>query len=57
MHDYLFDINTVRFAFIIGVLASVFIYERYHITSGSIVVPGYVAVFVLQPHTQNALQR
>lgn len=49
MHDYLFDINTVRFAFIIGVLASVFIYERYHITSGSIVVPGYVAVFVLQP--------
>ena len=49
MHDYLFDINTVRFAFIIGVLASVVIYERWHITSGSIVVPGYVAVFVLQP--------
>jgi poly-gamma-glutamate biosynthesis protein PgsC/CapC len=49
VHDYLFDINTVRFAFIIGVLASVFIYERHHITSGSIVVPGYVAVFVLQP--------
>jgi poly-gamma-glutamate biosynthesis protein PgsC/CapC len=49
VHDYLFDINTVRFAFIVGVLASVFIYERHHITSGSIVVPGYVAVFVLQP--------
>jgi len=49
MHDYLFDINTVRFAFIIGVLASVYVYERFHITSGSIVVPGYVAVFVLQP--------
>ena len=49
MHDYLFDINTVRFAFIVGVLASVIIYERFHITSGSIVVPGYVAVFVLQP--------
>ena len=49
MHDYLFDINTVRFAFIVGVLASVVIYERFHITSGSIVVPGYVAVFVLQP--------
>ncbi|MCP4964302.1 MAG: hypothetical protein GY926_03615 [bacterium] len=49
MHDYLFDINTVRFAFIVGVLASVLIYERFHITSGSIVVPGYVAVFVLQP--------
>lgn len=49
MHDYLFDINTVRFAFIVGVLASVLVYERYHITSGSIVVPGYVAVFVLQP--------
>ena len=49
MHDYLFDINTVRFAFIIGVLASVFVYEKYHVTSGSIVVPGYVAVFVLQP--------
>jgi len=49
MHDYLFDINTVRFAFIVGVLASVIIYERFHLTSGSIVVPGYVAVFVLQP--------
>ena len=49
MHDYLFDINTVRFAFIVGVLASVIVYERFHITSGSIVVPGYVAVFVLQP--------
>ena len=49
MHDYLFDVNTVRFAFIVGVLASVFVYERFHITSGSIVVPGYVAVFVLQP--------
>ncbi|MDJ0924480.1 MAG: poly-gamma-glutamate biosynthesis protein PgsC/CapC [Acidimicrobiia bacterium] len=49
MHDYLFDINTVRFAFVIGVLASVYVYERHHITSGSIVVPGYVAVFVLQP--------
>ena len=49
MHDYLFDINTVRFAFVVGVLASVFVYERHHITSGSIVVPGYVAVFVLQP--------
>jgi poly-gamma-glutamate biosynthesis protein PgsC/CapC len=49
VHDYLFDINTVRFAFVIGVLASVFIYERHHITTGSIVVPGYVAVFALQP--------
>jgi poly-gamma-glutamate biosynthesis protein PgsC/CapC len=49
VHDYLFDINTVRFAFIVGVLASVLVYERFHITSGSIVVPGYVAVFVLQP--------
>jgi poly-gamma-glutamate biosynthesis protein PgsC/CapC len=49
VHDYLFDINTVRLAFIVGVLASVIVYERYHITSGSIVVPGYVAVFVLQP--------
>ncbi|MGA9597119.1 MAG: poly-gamma-glutamate biosynthesis protein PgsC/CapC [Acidimicrobiia bacterium] len=49
MHDYLFDINTVRFAFIVGVLASIIVYERYHITTGSIIVPGYVAVFVLQP--------
>jgi poly-gamma-glutamate biosynthesis protein PgsC/CapC len=49
MHDYLFNINTVRFAFIVGVLASILVYERYHITTGSIIVPGYVAVFVLQP--------
>jgi poly-gamma-glutamate biosynthesis protein PgsC/CapC len=49
MHDYLFNINTVRLAFIVGVLASIVVYERYHITTGSIIVPGYVAVFVLQP--------
>ncbi|HSF86585.1 MAG TPA: poly-gamma-glutamate biosynthesis protein PgsC/CapC [Acidimicrobiia bacterium] len=49
MHDYLIGIEAVRFAFIFGVVTSMFLYERRHITTGSIVVPGYIAVFVLHP--------
>lgn len=51
MHGYLFDTEYVRFAFILGVILSIFVYDRWHITTGSLVVPGYVAVFILQPVT------
>ena len=49
MHGYLFDTEYVRFAFILGVILSILVYDRWHITTGSLVVPGYVAVFILQP--------
>lgn len=49
MHDYLFSIEVVRFAFLAGVVTSILLYERRHLTTGSIVVPGYIAVFMVQP--------
>ncbi len=49
MHDYLFGMEAVRFAFVFGVVMSMYLYERRHITTGSIVVPGYIAVFILHP--------
>lgn len=49
MHDYLFSIEVVRFAFVAGIVTSMVLYERRHLTTGSIVVPGYIAVFLLQP--------
>lgn len=49
MHDYLFPIEVVRFAFVAGVVVSMYLYERRHLTTGSIVVPGYIAVFLIMP--------
>jgi poly-gamma-glutamate biosynthesis protein PgsC/CapC len=49
VHDYLFNVEVVRFAFIAGILVSMLQYERRHLTTGSIVVPGYIAVASLQP--------
>ncbi len=49
VHDYLFTADVVRLAFVLGVITSVLLYERRHVTTGSIVVPGYIAVFLLQP--------
>ncbi len=49
MHDYLFSAEVVRFAFLAGVVVSMLLYERRHLTTGSLVVPGYVAVFLVHP--------
>jgi poly-gamma-glutamate biosynthesis protein PgsC/CapC len=49
MHDYLFSVEIVRFAFVFGVVVSMLMYERFHITTGSIVVPGYIGVFMIAP--------
>ncbi|MEO6571122.1 MAG: poly-gamma-glutamate biosynthesis protein PgsC/CapC [Ilumatobacteraceae bacterium] len=49
MHDYLFTSEVVRFAFMLGVAVSMLLYERRHLTTGSIVVPGYVATFAVYP--------
>ena len=49
MHDYLFSSEIVRFAFVFGVVVSMLLYERFHLTTGSIVVPGYIAIFLVYP--------
>jgi len=49
MHDYLFSSEIVRFAFVFGVITSMLLYERLHLTTGSIVVPGYIAIFLVYP--------
>ncbi|MEO8540370.1 MAG: poly-gamma-glutamate biosynthesis protein PgsC/CapC [bacterium] len=49
MHDYQFSADLIRFAFILGVISSVVIYDRLRMTTGSLVVPGYLGVFILQP--------
>ncbi|MEO6318509.1 MAG: poly-gamma-glutamate biosynthesis protein PgsC/CapC [Acidimicrobiales bacterium] len=54
MHDYLFPTEVVRFAFVVGVVVSMYLYERRHLTTGSIVVPGYVALFLVMPSVLGA---
>lgn len=49
MHDYLLSTEVVRLAFVLGVAVSMLLYERRHLTTGSIVVPGYIAVFIVYP--------
>lgn len=50
MHNLeLFDIEYVRMTFIFGILLSVLFYEKTHSTTGSLVVPGYIAVEILNP--------
>lgn len=49
MHDYLFDPELVRLAVVLGIVASVVLYERFGVTAGSVIVPGYLALFLLRP--------
>jgi poly-gamma-glutamate biosynthesis protein PgsC/CapC len=49
MRDYLFSTDMVRLAFVVGVVVSMLLYERLHLTTGSIVVPGYIAIFLVYP--------
>jgi poly-gamma-glutamate biosynthesis protein PgsC/CapC len=49
VHDYLFSSEVVRFAFLFGIVTSMLLYERLHLTTGSIVVPGYIAIFLVYP--------
>lgn len=49
MHDYLFDPELVRLTLVFGVVASIILYERYGVTAGSIIIPGYLALFLPRP--------
>jgi hypothetical protein len=49
MYGYLFDTEVGRFAFILGIVLSIVLYNRLHLSTGSIIVPGYVGIYILQP--------
>jgi poly-gamma-glutamate biosynthesis protein PgsC/CapC len=49
MHDYPFDVTTVRLAVIVGVLFTTVFYERIQLTTGGAIVPGYLALFITSP--------
>jgi len=49
MHEYIFDLETVRLAVVLGVIVSTLFYERLHLTTGGAIVPGYLALFLPQP--------
>lgn len=42
-------VESVRFAFIAGIAVSLLMYERWNLTAGSVVVPGYLAIALLRP--------
>lgn len=48
-YDYLYDVDTVRLAVILGVLITTLFYERVQITTGGAIVPGYLVLFLGQP--------
>lgn len=50
MHDYLFDVEVVRLSVIVGVIVTMLFYERVQLTTGGVIVPGYLALFIPQPH-------
>jgi poly-gamma-glutamate biosynthesis protein PgsC/CapC len=49
MHEYLYEADLVRVGVITGIVVSTLLYERFHLTTGGAVVPGYLALFVLAP--------
>ena len=46
-----FSPEWVRLAFVLGMVLSVFLYEKSHLTTGSIVVPGFLGIHFLEPIT------
>lgn len=49
LHAYPFDFETIRLAVILGVIAGMIFYERFHLTTGGAIVPGYLALFTPVP--------
>ena len=45
----LFSPDLVRLALVLGMVLSVFFYEKSHLTTGSIVVPGFLGLHFLEP--------
>ncbi len=49
MHNYGVPTEIVRLALVIGILISTLIYERWRVSSGAVVVAGYLALYVDRP--------
>ena len=49
MYPYAFDITHARFAIIIGLFMALLLYEKYKISPGGMVVPGYIALYINHP--------
>jgi poly-gamma-glutamate biosynthesis protein PgsC/CapC len=49
VHDYAVGSDAVRLALVLGVVLSVVVYERTHVTTGGVIVPGYLALYVGSP--------
>lgn len=49
MYEYAFDTELVRIALILGLITSMVFYNRYGVTTGGAIVPGYLALFVPHP--------
>ncbi|MBN2065721.1 MAG: poly-gamma-glutamate biosynthesis protein PgsC [Candidatus Thermoplasmatota archaeon] len=49
MYSYAFDITHARFAIIIGLFMALLLYEKYKISPGGMVVPGYIALYINHP--------
>jgi poly-gamma-glutamate biosynthesis protein PgsC/CapC len=49
VHEYAFDTELVRLAILLGVVVSMLYYERYGVTTGGAIVPGYLALFIARP--------
>ncbi|MEM9411395.1 MAG: poly-gamma-glutamate biosynthesis protein PgsC/CapC [Planctomycetota bacterium] len=43
------SVDLIRFAFVLGMILSVYLYEKSHLTTGSIVVPGFLAIHIFEP--------
>ena len=49
MHEYFYDVTTVRLAIIVEVIVTTLFYERVQLTTGGAIVPGYLSLFILSP--------
>ena len=49
MYEYAFDTELVRIALILGIITSMLFYNRFGVTTGGAIVPGYLALFVPYP--------
>jgi poly-gamma-glutamate biosynthesis protein PgsC/CapC len=49
MYTYAFDVYHARFAIIIGLFMAILLYEKYKISPGGMVVPGYIALYINHP--------
>ncbi len=47
--DYGISAEIVRIAVVVGVVISVLFYERFHLTTGGAIVPGYLAIGLINP--------